>query len=468
MTRSLLPAGGAAGFPPAKPSGPRGRLAALASSFPARLRLGRATLLALVLIASAAWAVALRAVDTVTRTIGHDTTASIVAAERTRTLLADANGDFANILLSAQGKDDAYVSAFRQDMRDAEAQLVKAAENVTFGDEENGPIVTMAQDAAQYEQLVGRARGLAESGQRTLALAGEADTLMHFTILPAAAALDRANLDHLTASYDKYRASKTALGLLAAGVTLACLVVLVGVQVMIARETRRLLNPGLVLATLLVGVAGGVAALRLLHGEQAVYVAKEQAFDSIAALSTARAIASDANAAENFWLLAHGDAASQAKYDNAFRVRTGRLLLHRAGAAAAMARQARIEGLLGDELANITFVGERAAAEATLKAWLAYLDFDDRLRALERAGRTADAVALDIGNGPGQSNGAFARFVDAIDRTLAINQAAFDAAIVASEGEVHAMVYAAILAVWLLASVACWAGLHVRLKEYAF
>ena len=61
-------------------------------------------------------------------------------------------------------------------------------------------------------------------------------------------------------------------------------------------------------------------------------------------------------------------------------------------------------------LSNITFTGERQAAETTLKTWANYVAIDGQLRALQNAGSRADATALDVGTKPRQSNWAFSQF----------------------------------------------------------
>ncbi len=430
----------------------------LPSRLPRRLRLARWVVVALLLAAMLAWAGALRSVDAITRTIGHDTTVSIVAAERIGAALADADGQLANLLLLGPEHDAAAVSALRQDLREAGTLVVDASQNITFGDEERDPLVTLSRGIAEYEQLVGFARGL---GDRTAATAKgrEADALMHFTLLPAAASLDRVNLDHLSETYATHRLTRTGLIVLAALLSLAALAALTALQVGMARVTRRLVNIGAALASLVCLAIFGTCAGRVLDAEAAIFIAKDQAFDSIAALASAKALASDANASESFWLLAHGDAATQTRLAADFSVRAGRILRIENGVS---------KGYLADEMANITFPGEREAASAAIDRWRLYLATDAKLRALDAGGRTSEAISLDVGSAPGDSNYVFAKFIAALEATTAINQRWFDEAIARSEADVGAALYVALALAWLAATVAAWLGIEARLKDYRF
>ena len=431
------------------------------SATPTGLRRIRWTALGCLTLWAGCSLAALSSIALTTKTIGHDTSASIVAAERVRSLLADANGNFANVLLVGDADDGPFMSAFRQDVRDAMTALAQAAQNVTYGEEETGPIVTMMRGAAEYEHLVGQARGAGGTAghKASPADAKAADTLMHFTILPAAAALDRVNFEHLTESYLRHRTlaplTLTAMGLIG----LVSLGVLGAAQYWLFRRTKRLLNPGLAAATgviLLVGLWSLAAAIR---AEEQIRVAKADAFDSVSALSAAQSVANDANAAESFWLLAHGDATAQDRWAKLFAARSARLVaVPVAQAKTETAAGRKFGGYLGDELANITFTGEKAAADATLAAWGDYLTIDRRIRDLEGAGRTAEAVDLDVGSKEGQSNWAFARFNNALARVTEINQRAFEGAVAASEGLVDTTLLGCVAVAWLLACLGVWIG----------
>jgi hypothetical protein len=420
--------------------------------------------LAVLIVWALCWFSALRAADVATRVIGHDTAPSISAAERIRTLLSDANGNLANIMLISQADPSAFVAAFRTDVSDAEQKLVEAAENITYGDAERVPIVTIMFGVAEYEQLVGQARAL---GSVPIAL--KADDLMRNTILPSTEALDKANDDQLTAQYQDYLNSKWRLHGLAWLTSLVALAALGFIQFMIFRNAKRLVNPGLAAASLVVAAFSLFAIAALAASDAELKTAKSDAFDSIYALTTLQAVANDANATESYWLLGYDDPAKRKAYEDLFKSLSREIVgidLKEANAAEGARR--KFPGLLGDELSNITFEGELEAAEATLKAWGVYVAIDGQLRALQISGKHTDAVALDVGLKPGQSDWAFDQFQKALVRTIQINQDAFDAAIRGSERRINLFVYGALLIAWLAASGAAWHGLRQRLREYEF
>jgi hypothetical protein len=122
-------------------------------------------------------------------------------------------------------------------------------------------------------------------------------------------------------------------------------------------------------------------------------------------------------------------------------------------------------GFLGSEFRNITFAGERAAAEKTLSAWQVYQRDDRHIRALNTDGNLSEAIRFDTSFAAGDSNGAFTSYDSALVKVTAINQKAFDADIGAGERELRG--WAAIPAVaWAVIAALILVGCHPRLAEY--
>lgn len=428
------------------------------------LTLGRWAGLALLLVWALSCFVALRSVDEATRVIGHDTAPSITAAERIRSLLSDANRNLALMTLLYEPDSGPFSSAFRADIADAEALLVEAAQNITYGDAEKTPITTIMQGLAEYERQVGRAR-MAGSGPAAI----KAEGLMRNSILPATEALDKANYDHLDAQYESFLSSKFGLNLLTWASSLAALACLAWLQWRIANYARRRVNPGLALATLVVAIFSGYAALASLSASADLKTAKVDAFDSIYALTTLLAVANDAGAADGFWLVANDVPAARTRYNDLFQTMTNAIVgVDTKTALANTAENIEFPGLLGKELANITFVGEREAAVAALKAWGDYRTAAVKPRQLTDAGRLEEAAEIAGGGKPGQVNWAFGVFQREVELTIKINQDAFDAAIASSEASVNGFAYGALLVAWLVASAAVWLGVGQRLRDYEF
>jgi hypothetical protein len=273
----------------------------------------------------------------------------------------------------------------------------------------------------------------------TLSYFQQATDLMSATVLPAAASLTTANASALDRSYNQARSTATSGQVLVLVLGLAVAGALLGTQVFLAARFRRLVNPALAAATLLaVGLAiAGAVQLGAQAGN--LKVAKQDAFDSILALTQARAVSYDANADETRFLVDPGRAAA---YQDAFLRKSQELVsvgnvgifsYDAALAADIRAYQAdntdvRFGGYLGTEFRNITFTGERAAATQALLAYQVYEKDDRKLRAMAKT-NLAQAIAFDIGTGPGQSDWAFNQWDGALGSVITINENAFTAAI---------------------------------------
>jgi muramoyltetrapeptide carboxypeptidase LdcA involved in peptidoglycan recycling len=101
----------------------------------------------------------------------------------------------------------------------------------------------------------------------------------------------------------------------------------------------------------------------------------------------------------------------------------------------------------------------------TLSTFGNYLDIDKQIRQLHQSGKYKQAIALCVGNNPGESNWAFDQFRDANQKTIDVNQQAFDTAVAQGFKDMDSFeittpaVVAAIALLTLL-------GLRSRLKEY--
>lgn len=357
----------------------------------------------------------------ITRTVGSDTKASVVAAERIRTGLAQAHVALTASVAKREDEAGASAAVARQRTGEVMDALADAAKNITYGAEEQNPIDTVLRGLASYEADAGRARAGGPGGAAALLAA---DGRMQWTLLPAAAALDRVNAEHLDAAYRDRRGivALAISALLALGVATLTLVAL---QLRIRRATRRQVSPWLAASTIVLCL-GALASLTL--GWQAfadMRLAKEDAFDSIGALWSARSVAADAEAAAEASLLPL-DPAARGRIEDSYKARSLVVL----GPAAPSGRRA---GLLGDELANVTFKGEDEAARAAALAWT---DFDAAEARVMVAARVSDANAVAMQTATrGSAEAAFRAFDAAMGKVIAINDGAFEAAIASARHE---------------------------------
>ena len=126
---------------------------------------------------------------------------------------------------------------------------------------------------------------------------------MSTSILPQVSALTEINTGTLDAAYQAKRSDALTGIWLVAALGAVLLASAAGLQVYLAARYRRLLSPALAAATLaaLGLVIAGSAQLAAEAGH--LRVAKVAAFDSISALTQARAVSYDANADESRYLV---------------------------------------------------------------------------------------------------------------------------------------------------------------------
>jgi hypothetical protein len=404
------------------------------------------------------------------RIVGKDTAPSVIAAQHIKSAVADMDANAVNELLGSPASADG-AGGYEERRVEAAAALLAAAENITFGDKERAPIGTLQIGIGTYERLIQRARDLRErSDPKFVDAYRAAAKLVDETLLPAADALDKANNDVLEQTYERQESESSGSMVFLAFGAMAALGGLVAVQAFLARRMRRTINPLLAAATL-VAFIWTVWVFSAFNTEKAsLKIAQEDAFVSIRALWRARATAYWANSDESRYLL---DPAHASEYQSSFNARTESLAKAPAGmpleevakAARSGVKVSGFSGYLGDEISNITFAGERAAAADTLSKYAEFMAIDRRVRQLETTGHHREAIELGAGKQAGQSDWAFSRFDDALGDTLKINQQAFDTAVSKGMGALDGLAWeSAIFAA--VVGVLMFLGFAPRIKEY--
>lgn len=290
----------------------KGRLRRHWATLPARLRLIRAAILLLTaalalllllagLAVSATW-------DTVT---GRDAPRTTSAAGLDLAL-NDMDAQAANILLSSggagadrmdvpYGKAVGFYGAARRTVSRELRTLAVAAEGDARAEH---TVEALTENFARYQELIGRA--LENDGRKGGKAAAvddyrSATALLSAEIRPESQALIAANDDAYEAGYDAARSRLSAELITVVVLGLPLLALLVVLQWYLAWGFHRILNPGLVAATLCACIA--VAGQAVAASSEHLRGARRDAFDSVVALSRARAVAYDANADESRYLL---------------------------------------------------------------------------------------------------------------------------------------------------------------------
>jgi hypothetical protein len=473
------------------PRPPRGRLSLLLHprNVPGRLRLAVTGCLLVTVVLGA---VCLTAADRAQSTWTGITTRQapqVVDATGLYQSLTDLDAQTANLLMFGDAPSLASdrataLTQYDQDRAAADRDLQRATLDAAGDQAVQQALSSVLDDMGQYQDLAGRAL---ELNQVSAAGAGQPDAtalteyrqatdLMRTGLLPAADKLVQANNNAFNDSYTAERSSLSTaeLGVLLLGALV--LAALLGLQIWLARTFRRIVNPPLAAATLLVVVLIGLCGTLLPDQRQDLYVARREAFDSVVALTRARAVAYDANADESRYLLDHGRAA---QYQDAFEA-DSQQIAHLQGATihtydAALAADigayraddsdVRFGGYYGTEFDNITFPGERAAAQQALLDYQAYELDDRRIRALADSGQLQAAIAYCTSYAPDASNGAFEAHDAALQKVIGINSDAYAAAAKQGSGELSTRIP-------LLAGCAgaalllCLLGVRRRLGEF--
>jgi hypothetical protein len=268
---------------------------------------------------------------------------------------------------------------------------------------------------------------------------------MRSRLLTAAGDLYQQESTRLASSYGQ----ATAFPLAAVIVAVICGIVLFLAQWWLAGRTHRLLNRGLVAASL-VGVLSLAWLLgSLLTARSSLSAAYDQGVVPAKALVQAEIVALRAHADESLTLINRsGDDASEADFKRAER---------------------QLGPGQGTLLSSATAAGtgspgyDQAVAAGT--AATAWYTVHRQARSLDNDGRYPQAVQLAVGSGPSTSAGAFQAVEANLTAGIAADQGAFASS--ASAGD-HALggLTAELFAVAVLMTAACAWGLTRRLAEY--
>ncbi|WP_405867724.1 hypothetical protein OG407_48325 [Streptomyces sp. NBC_01515] len=454
---------------------------------PARLRLLRAaTVLLATALAVLLTLAGLAASSTWNTVAGRDAPRTTSAADLELSL-NDMDAQAANLLLSngdaGKGRlQTPYQKAvgFYGDARNEIAHDLRTLAVAAQGDQADERTEESLTDSfAEYQELIGRAlENDDHAGGRTAALGDyrRATDLLQRQLLPEARDLVSSNNTVFNSGYTA--ASSTLSAQLVAVVVLGGLVlaVLGLLQWYLSRRFQRTLTPPVLAATVCTLLAVLLGTQLLSATGENLRGARRDAFDSVVALSRARAIAYDANADESRYLL---DPQRRDQYARSFLAKSQELYGIQGATLATYDSQLattwreyrtdhhdlRFTGEFRRELDNITFAGERAAAEKTVNTYAVYQRDDRKIRALLAAGKESEAEEFGMGWEPGTSNAHFEAWMDALDKVTAINERHFDGYVDAGRSDVIELL-PWVLGALLAAAVLTALGLRPRLAEF--
>ncbi|MGI5168131.1 hypothetical protein ACQEU3_27670 [Spirillospora sp. CA-253888] len=375
------------------------------------------------------------------RVIGHDAGRQVVATSDLYFALTDMDAQLANALLVGRSTDLGVtraqaVARYEADRRQAGTALLQAS-RLADEDSEEKTARDLLEALGRYEQLAGQALQLNQRGApgtEAVALYRQATDLMKLDLLPKAynLTLDNGTLVRHTYEDERSAVLTGVVWVVATGLVLIAL--LVGLQVFLAVRFRRLLNPALALATLGVLVLTAASTLMLTAQASDLRRAKEDGFDSILALSRARAIGNSANADQTRYLLDPGRADT---YEQVFLTKSQSVMYLPARNLTAynQALQSRpagaagpaFLGFLGTEAARSSagLPGQRQALGKVLDDWKRFQQDDRRIRELAAAGRRGQATGVRTGEAARD----FAAYDASLVKLTQIHHTAFDRAV---------------------------------------
>jgi len=349
---------------------------------PAILRVGAGGVAVTAAALAVVVAVAFASVASSLSSIGGTDAPEVSAATGLYFSLNDMDAQVANVLLPDPALDGArpgYLATYARDREVAYGDLQQAAVTAAGNPAAQRQLQSVLVETGQYEALAADALLARQQGSGTGRAAAvgttavgyyqQATDLMRTRILPQVSSLASVSTARLNGAYDSGRSAARVGEVVALVAGLLLLAVLAGFQAFLARRFRRRVNPALAAAALLALTATVIAVAGLDAEAGHLKVAKQDAFNSIVALTQARAVSYDANADESRYLADPGRAAM---YQQSFLAKSQQLagvgpvgILQYDAALAAdiaayQARNAdvRFGGYLGAEFRNITFPGE--------------------------------------------------------------------------------------------------------------
>ncbi|WP_246251112.1 MULTISPECIES: hypothetical protein [Actinomadura] len=460
--------------PPAR----KGLARTLPRTVAGRVRTLTALALALLLgLLGAAWWAVASAREGV-QVIGYDAGPQVVATGDLYFQLTEMDAQLADALLiggaPGGGRDRALAAYDRSRAKAGEAllQAAKLADEYT----EDTTARELVFALGRYERLATQALDLDRRAGHTSGAPPQnvvlqyraATDLMKLDLLPKAYNLTLDNGTLVRHTYEDRRSDVLDGRTLILVTGVALLVVLVGLQVYMAARFRRTLNPALALATLLTLVLTGVSAVMLSGQANHLRDAKDDGFDSILALSRARAISNSANADETRYLIDPGRADS---YEQVFLSKSQTVLYLKAGNLneynQAVQKGLDFErgrvpflGFFGTEASRSTDGRQRGALVKVLEEYRRFQANDRRMRDLVNGGQRAQAVAAHDA-----AAGDYVRYDKSLQSLIEAHQAAFRAAVADGEGGTEGW-YGVLPVAGVIIIALTLIGVRPRLAEY--
>lgn len=404
------------------------------------------------------------------KVVGEEAAPSMIHAQSIKSHLADMDAEAANYLLGKPGQNIDALRGYEKSRVNVIDSLTSAAEEISYGESERKPILALQEGFSDYQENMSVGIALHERGDAAyMAYFRRATDVMHRKLLVEADNLDAASRTELDKIYHQRHTAiwMRIIGTVIIGTALAAL--LVFAQLYLRSKTNTDVNPYLAIATLIAIGFTGHSVYVFYKSAADLRVAKEDAFESIHLLASARAIAYDMEGSE-----------SRALLDNSWRSQNFKSWEDGLAAVVKPPQGVSLSnihlrekkeidassGKLIEALKTVSFKGELESLEETFLALNRYVQVAGQVRALEEQGKHDEAVRLCMGYDAHESNWAFQQFDQCLVRATTLNQKAFDAAVSQANHDLDGMYWRAPLATLVLALLAL-AGIGMRVRLYS-
>jgi hypothetical protein len=370
------------------------------------------------------------------------------AAQQMYRSLSDADATVAGAFLSSAVQPPALRERYQTDIDQAGAALAVAATDISGVAEAAKPLQQLSTGIPSYTGLVERASTNNAQGYPVgSAYLREADNLMQATLLPAAQALYAVDTTRLVQSQD----SATSFPWAVAVLVVMLFVALIVTQRWLRRRTHRVINVGLLVATIAVVVAVLWSATGLVFETIHVASARSAGSDPADVLAQARTKALQARTDEMLTLVARGGQ----DYGQPFKHLTAQI----GGTNGA-------GGLLGQVRSSTSDSALTGDINKAITAAASWFDLHAKATGANQNGDYATATAITLGTSTGQNEAAAFDKVDTAlsDATLRA-RTIFTEQTNAAGGWLTALPVG-VLVLFLVAAVGTTAGLWQRLREY--
>jgi len=378
---------------------------------PARLRLWVAVTILTATLLLAGLSLLMARVQDQVRIIGDEAAPQAATAADLYFALSDMDAQVARMVLTAG--DDALAGSqidalgtYQERSRQVDADLQKSLTTSTT-EADRAAVLTLLDHLAVYRERVWQTltAGDAAPGYYT-----QATNTLHLDLLPAAQALRDASEERLSDAYAGKRVTQVLAVTVAIVLGGALLVLLIALQVWLARRFRRVLNPALLAATVLTaGLVLPAIAVLVLQGQR-LGEARDDSLTPFLRLSQARAVSYDAAADTSRYLIS----SRLAYYDDDFKKKS-----------------ACLSGTDCETALPVVAGGPDVSpfeSDQVVSRWQAYARDHQKIVALAAAGKNDEAIGALTGIKRGDAAFDFTYYDAAVGEIAAARKADFDRA----------------------------------------